>query len=271
MNRRAAHDSRTDAAWLTDALRQQAGQHEADSRRIEARFARLTATAAEPARARSRRFVRLTRLTRLRLIGVPLGVLAVAATATVAVGVSLGITARTPHQPSQAAPPSSPRATATGHQPIPQSTPSPQRPAGTASPHTESSPTARSGPTGPLAAAGTIDSHSNPYWAQADLTVTTTRAIHALHAVVTVSGGASVQSTGSWATLPATAITVATKQTAGGLVYDITLKPGQTLQPGAYTFGLQFDHPAAGHNFALDAYTVTSDAAQASATGTFAN
>lgn len=271
MNRRAAHDSHADAAWLTDALREQAGQHEADPRRIQASFERLTAAAAEPTRTRSRRFVRLTRLTRLRLIGVPLGVLAVAATATVAVGVSLGITARSPHPQSQAAPPSSPRATATGYQPLPQSTLSPPRPAGSASSHTESSPIAPSGPTaGPLAAAGTVDSHSNPYWAQEDLTVTTTRAIHALHAVVTVSGGANVRSTGSWATLPAAAITVTANQTAGGLVYDISLKPGQTLQPGTYAFGLQFDR-GTGHDFSQDSYTVTSDAAQTSATGTFSN
>lgn len=269
MNRRTAHGSQPDTAWLTGALRAQAGEHEADSRRIQARFERLTA-AEQPARAKSRPLVRLNRLTRLRLIGVPLGLLAVAATATVAVGVSLGITARSPHPASQAAPPNSPSATASASRPVPQNTQSAQHPAGASPAHTESSSTGPSAPSGPLTATGVVDSHTNPYWAQEDLTVTTTRAIHALHLVVMVSGGASVKSTGSWATLPAADIIVTANQTPGGLVYDIALKPGQTLQPGSYGFGVQFNR-GTGHDFSQDAYTVESDAAQDPTTGKFSS
>jgi hypothetical protein len=257
MNHRAAHDPRSDAEWLTAALREQADQHEAQRRRVDARFEALTASTPGRARARSRtrlRSRRLVRVTRLRLIGVPLGLFAVVATATVAVGVSLGITTRTTHVPSQAAPASSPRPTAGNRQATPQGTTSAQRPAGTASAHTESSSPGPTASTGPLTAAGTVDTHSTQYWAQEDLTLTSTRVIRALHVVVTVSGGASVQSTGLWTTILAADVTTAVHQTSGGLVYEITLNPGQTLEPGSYAFGLQFNRPATGHDFALDTY-----------------
>jgi hypothetical protein len=297
MNRPEARDPHTDAEWLAAALREQADSHEPDRHRIDARFESLIARP-QPAptqghsrsetrnRAQGRasshlRPRRLIRLTRIRLIGVPLGVLAVAATATVAVGVSLGITGRTTHLPSQAAPSSSPRSTSPGHQTIPQSSPSGQRPAGSASAHTESSPTGPAVPAGPLAVVGSVDPHSTQYWAQEDLTVTTARPIRALHVVVTVTGGNSVQSTGSWTTILAAEITTTEHRTASSLVYDITLNPGQSLQPGSYAFGLQFNRPAAGHDFTRDAYTVTAitlasntstgNTAQASAAGTFSN
>lgn len=268
MNQPRAREPHTDAAWLTSALREQAGEHEADLSRIEATFGRLTAD--EPRRtAHPRRGSRL----RLRLIGVPLGVLATVATATVAVGVSLGITARTTHPSNQAVPPTGPQPTASGHQPTQSTTPSALYPAGTTSARSESSPSAPATATGPLRATGSVDSHSTQYWAQENLTVTTTRAVRALHVVVTVSGGPAVQSTGWWSTILAANLTTTVNQVPTGLSYDITVKPGQILQPGSYAFGLQFDRPATGHEFSLDAYTITAttadNAAQISATGSF--
>jgi len=266
-SRPGAHEPRTDAAWLTSALREQADEHEADLTRIETGFDRLTA--GESRRTEHRRPAQLLRL---RLIGIPLGALAAVATATVAAGVTLGITARTTQVASQAAPSSSPLLTAHDRQPTPQPTPSVLRPAGTTSAHSESSPTAR---VGPLRATGTVDSHSTQYWAQEDLTITTTHAIHALHVVITVSGGSSAQSTGWWSTILSGNVDATASQIPGGLLYDITLKPGQTLQPGSYAFGFQFDHPTTGHKFSLDTYAVTATAtdgaAQVSATGAFSN
>lgn len=280
MNRSGARDPRTDAAWLTAALREQADEHEADLRRIDARFENLIAQA--PARSQARdhgrsryrdrdRSTRLVRLTQLRLIGVPLGILAAIATATVAVGVTLGVTAQTAHVSAHAAPSNGPSATVAGHQPIPQLTASAPRPAGTNSTYSESSPTAPATPTGPVTATASIDSHSNPYWTQEDLTVTTTRALRALHVVVNVSGGSSVQSTGWWSTILAPYLTATVTPTADGVTYDLTLKPGQILQPAVYAFGFQFNRPA-NHNFGLDAYIVTAttdNSAPANAAGSF--
>ena len=275
MNRPRARDARSargaheDAAWLATALREQADEHEADLRRITARFDHLTA--AETRRAPRRR---PDGPLRLRLIGVPLGVLAAAATATIAVGVTLGIRAHAAHPASQAATSPSPSRSASGHQPAApgaSATPTPVRPAGTASTRDESSP---SPSPGPVTATGTVDSHSTRYWAQEDLSVTTTRVVRALGVTVIVSGGATVQSTGSWSTIPAADIDVTVSPTFGGLTYDISLKPGLTLPPGTYAFGIQFNRPAAGHDFAGDTYAVTADATsdskQATAAGTFA-
>jgi len=282
MNRSGARDPRTDAAWLTAALREQADEHEADLRRIDARFENLTVQA--PARSQARehgrsryrdrdRSARLVRITKLRLIGVPLGILAAVATATVAVGVTLGITTQTTHVSGHAAPSSGPSAKTAGQQPSPQTTASAPRPAGTTSTRSQSSPTAPVTATGPVTATATLDAHSTQYWAQENLTVTTTHAIRALHVVINVSGGSSVQSTGWWSTLLAPDLTTTVSPTADGLRYDLTLKPGQILQPAAYGFGFQFNRPAAGHNFALDTYTITAtttdNAAQAYAAGTF--
>lgn len=275
MNRSGARDPRTDAAWLTAALREQADEHEADLRRIDARFENLTVQASRRSQARDRdrdRSARLVRITKLRLIGVPLGILAAVATATVAVGVTLGITAQTPHVSGHAAPSTGPSATTGGNQPTPQTTGSAPRQAGTTSTRSQSSPAAPFTATGPVTATATVDAHSTQYWAQEDLTVTTTHAMSALHVVIDVSGGSGVQSTGWWSTILAPDLTTTVSPTADGLRYDITLKPGQILQPAAYGFGFQFNR-GVGHNFALDTYTITAttteNAAQAYAAGTF--
>jgi hypothetical protein len=269
MNRSAAHDPRPDAEWLAAELQAQADGHEADRARIEAGFDRLTATA--PRRAARRR---VGGPLRVRLLGVPLGALAAVATATIAVGVTLGVSDRTPHRASQAAASPSPSQAAVTAGTRPPSTPTPTpttfHPAGTTSPRGESAPPVSAGP---LTAAAAVDLYSNEYWAQEDLTLTTTTALHALHLVATISGGGTVQSTGWWSTIPKDELDVTVSHDSAGLVYDITLNPGQTLQPTVYRFGLQFNHPAVGHSFALDAYTVTAitvaDAQQSSVRGTF--
>ncbi|HZP53536.1 hypothetical protein [Actinocrinis sp.] len=264
MSRPRSRDPRLDTAWLSGALREQADEHEADLSRIEARFERLTVDDSRRAKGR-----RLSRPLRLRLIGVPLGALAAVATATIAVGVTLGIRERPAHPVSQVAVSPSSNRSAAGQ--LPPSTPT-LRPAGTASPRSESSPTSAP-PAGPVTAVATLDSHSNQYWTQENLTVTVTHAVKALHVVVTVSGGATVKSTGSWTTLLAPQVDSAVSQTPTGLQYDFALKPGQTLQPATYVFGFQFNRPA-GHAFALDAYTVTATTVDgtgpASASGNFA-
>jgi hypothetical protein len=280
MNRSAAPDPRPDTAWLTAALREQAQEHEADATRIDAKFERLIAD--DPRRSRGRagprrrpqvrpRRGRLVGPLRLRLIGIPLGILAAVASAAVAVAVTLGIGDGTGHSPNQGAPAPTPSRTAMDQRPTSQTTASAVHPAGTASTHSQSSPTA---PAGPLTAVGIVDSHSTQYWSQENLTVTTTRAVRGLHVIVAVSGGTTVQSTGSWTTILPANVDTTVRTIPGGLTYDITLKAGQTLQPTSYLFGFQFNRPASGHTFTLDTYTVTAtltdNAAQATASGTFA-
>ena len=66
MNSPRPGDPRLDPEWLVGALQEQAAEHEADLRRIDARFDRLVTH--DPRRSGSRR---LLRPARLRLIGVP--------------------------------------------------------------------------------------------------------------------------------------------------------------------------------------------------------
>ena len=265
-NRQRARDPQPDAGWLAAALREQAHQHEADPGRISARFEHLIAgerRPAEPRRAEPRRHVGPARL---RLIGVPLGFL-VLASAIVAVAVSLGLGNSPAVHPSSkvAALPTGLGSTAATSGPGSLSASSVALPGTTP---------ARSAttPAGPLTAAGTVDPHSSQYWAQENLTVTTTLPIRELEVTVAVSGGQSVRSTGVWTTLLPPEVETTVRSEPGGLVYEITLKPGQTLWPAAYGFGFQFNRPSAGHEFTLDTYrvtAVTTDGASESASGVF--
>lgn len=266
MNSPRSGDPRLDPEWLVGALREQAEEHEADLGRVQEGFERLTA--GEPRRAGSRR---LLRPARLRLIGVPLGVLLSVATATVALGVTFAITAHTTRPADQTPPSSSPVSTARSHQPTPRSVSGATGPTGTATTRNQSSPTASAGS---LTATGTVDARSNQYWGQGNVTLTSTQAIHTLHLTVRVSGGAAVQSTGWWTTVvPLNMVTTTVSQVQDGLVYDVSLEPGQTLGPGTYEFGFQFNHPVAGHDFAADTYAIAAtfvDAEKkASVTGKF--
>ena len=117
-----------------------------------------------------------------------------------------------------------------------------------------------------------MDPYSSQYWAQENLTVTTTRTIRELDVTVAVSGGQSVRSTGMWTTLLPPEVETTVRSEPDGLVYEITLKPGHTLQPAVYRFGFQFNRPSAGHEFTLDTYrvtAVTTDGTSESASGAF--
>lgn len=266
MNRRRTRDPHA-AEWLAAELREQADGHEPDLRRIEAKFRHLTTEGSHPVAP-----ARPMRRARLRLVGVPLGIAAAAIAVSVAAvtfGVSRGHDTDLSGQTER--PSSSRSATPEHHKLIPKVAPRPTRPAGTTSASGRPSATSTAGP---LTTIGTVDRRSNRYWAQENLTITTTRPIRGLHLSLRVSGASTVRSTGSWSTIASADITTAVNRVPGGLVYDIALKPGQTLQAGTYVFGIQFDHPVNGHDFAADTYrviaiTADSSSSRLEAFGTF--
>jgi hypothetical protein len=209
----------------------------------------------------------------VRLIGVPVGLLALIS-ATVAAVASLGPGNTPALHPSSTvgAARGGPGPTAATSGPGPLSASNSALPTATAPAGSATSATSSTGPAGPLTAAGTVDPHSSQYWAQENLTVTTTLPIRELDLTVAVSGGQTVRSTGAWTTLFPTQVETTVRSEPDGLVYEITLKPGQTLQPTAYRFGFQFNRPSAGHEFSLDTYqvtAVTADGATESASGAF--
>ncbi|HET9168284.1 MAG TPA: hypothetical protein VFN97_02575 [Actinospica sp.] len=246
------HDSQPDGEWLADRLRRHAQGHDADLARITARFERLTDDEAAPGTPRRRAMGPM----RVRLLGIPLGIAAVLASATVAVAVGVGIAVTA--TPRTVVPVTSPKtsqsATATiasANPPSPSSAPT----EGATSPATTATGSAGSG--GQLAATASVDAHSTQYWAQENLTVTPAKTISELRITVTVSGGSSVVSTGMWTTIVPASIETSATPVSGGLEYQVTLKPGQSLKPAVYRFGFQFNRPASGHDFALDTYHVT--------------
>jgi hypothetical protein len=271
MKRRRARDSQPDAAWLAAALREQAHEHEADPGRIGARFERLIDGERRPGEPR-----RYAGPARLRVAGVSLGLLAALASAAVAVAASRGLGDRpAAHPSSQAAALSgSPGSTAAAPGPSSLSASNAALPPATTPPVATPARSAATatGPADPPTAAGAVDPHSSQYWVQENLAVTTTRPIRELDVTVTVSGGSAVRSTGTWTTILPADVGTTVSSVPDGLVYDITLKPGQILQSAVYSFGFQFNRPSAGHDFALDTYrvsAVTTDGATESASGRF--
>lgn len=258
-------DSR-DGAWLSDALRDRAQSHDADLGRITARFEQLTdgrATHAAPRR-------RLSGPMRVRLLGIPLGIAAALTSATLAVAVSVGIAvSASPHLTVPVVTPKTSAAPTTA---------APSSPAPTSAPAvgpTTSVPSRATGsgvPTGRLATTAWVDSHSTEYWAQENLNFTTTSAIKTLRITVTVSGGPAVASTGVWTTIAKADLDTTVTRVAGGLEYEVTLKPGQLLPAALNRLGFQFNRPAVGHDFALDTYSINATAADGAtldASGTF--
>jgi hypothetical protein len=256
-----------DGAWLSDALRDQARGHDADLERITARFEQLT-TGGAASRAPRRRALGPMRV---RLLGIPLGIAAALASATVALAVSVGIAVSA--SPHPVVPVTTPKTSATA------TTAAPNTPTASSAP--AASPTASatatqtggdSGAIGHLPSAASVDAQSTEYWVQENLTVTPTGTIRDLRITVAVSGGSSVASTGIWTTIAAADLDTTVTRVSGGLVYEVTLKPGQSLRPAVYRFGFQFNRPASGHDFALDTYSVSAtgaDGATLSASGAF--
>lgn len=167
--------------------------------------------------------------------------------------------------PTQAASPSpspSPSSEATGRAPLPSATPgggpapepSASSPAGTASAD------AGGERDGPLSSAGSIDPHSNEFWAQSDLTLRTTRELASLTVELKVAQTGGVTSTGAWRSLPEQDFTQTVREADGFVVYTWELRAGRTVPAGTWVFAGQYDHERGGRAAGSDRYTVTGTA-----------
>ncbi|GAA3004409.1 hypothetical protein JCM13580A_51100 [Streptomyces drozdowiczii] len=115
---------------------------------------------------------------------------------------------------------------------------------------------------GPLWTGGVVDPHSNPYWAQSNVTLRTTEPLSALTVELRVAETGGLDSTGSWRSLPEPDFTVSVNESGGYLVYRWTLRPGRTVPAGTHTFAGQYNH-AEGDRDATGDY-VTAHAVRAS-------
>ncbi|MFF4020402.1 hypothetical protein [Streptomyces sp. NPDC001843] len=159
---------------------------------------------------------------------------------------------------SRAAPPS--------HRASPSATPAPKASA------TTRAPTARGTQDGPLWSDGSVDPHSNDFWAQSNLTLKTSKPLTALTVRLKVAQTGGVSTTGAWRSLPEADFTQTVREKNGFLVYTWVLKEGRTVPAGQWVFAGQYDHERGGRDAKDDTYTATGTAggAQYAVQGDFA-
>ncbi len=114
-----------------------------------------------------------------------------------------------------------------------------------------------SGPDGSVTSTGVIDPHSNPYWTESDVKLSTTRPLTSLTVELRIARTGGVANNSSFTSAPGTTAVVSVE--GDQLVYRWTLDAGQTLAAGGYTFAGQFDHDEGDRDTGGDGFTVTAD------------
>ncbi|GAA0691847.1 hypothetical protein GCM10010193_53000 [Kitasatospora atroaurantiaca] len=152
-----------------------------------------------------------------------------------------------PRSPGSGQPGDTPSPSGTGRPSAPATTPQPGHtsaapPGGT---HTED---------GPLWADGSVDPHSNSFWAQSNVTLRTRKPLTALTVELRIAQTGGVRNTGSWQTLPGDDFTISVREDNGVLVYRWTLKSGRTVPVGQHVFAGQYNHTAGGRDAHGDTY-----------------
>ncbi|MBQ0882714.1 hypothetical protein ACPZ13_22980 [Streptomyces sp. IPPR8] len=272
---------------LRARLREAAGAHRPDRARILARVERGMAGGAAPAHHRATRppllgWARVTGAT-----AAVAGVLAVGGYA-----VASAVKDDAPPQRSVAASPTpaatpSPQETADRMPapPAPEATGStapgskaPDAPASSRPPAATSTATGSARPPasavqdGPLWSDGSVDPHSNDFWAQSNVTLKTAEPLTALTVELRVAQTGGVTSTGAWRSLPEDDFAFTVGERDGFLVYRWTLKEGRTVPAGEWMFAGQYDHDRGGRDAHGDRYsaTATATSGQLSVRGDFA-
>ncbi|WP_369168410.1 hypothetical protein AB5J49_11195 [Streptomyces sp. R28] len=271
MMRRDVHDE------LRARLHEAADTHQPDRARILARVERGMADPAGQTRA-------VHRATRAPVYGWFRVVSATAAAAGVlAVGgyaVASAVKEDTPQQTVATSPTPTPSPDATSRAPVPPVSPTPEQPqtrepSGSPSqqpPETARPPAAVGEEDGPLWSVGSVDAHSNEFWAQSDLRLRTREQLTALTIQLKVAQTGGVTSTGTWRSPPEDDFALTVEEKDGFLVYTWVLKEGRTVPAGEWVFAAQYNHERGGRDAKGDSYAMTATAGgeQLSVAGDFA-
>ncbi|MGW7528129.1 hypothetical protein [Streptomyces sp. NPDC054783] len=149
--------------------------------------------------------------------------------------------------------------------PGPSRTPSAATPSRT--PTTSRTPTASRRPhvahgaqDGPLWSDGSVDPHSNDFWAQSDVTLKASKQLTALTVQLKVAQTGGVSSAGAWRSLPEEDFTQSVVERDGFVVCTWTLKDGRAVPAGQWVFAGQYDHARGGRDAKDDSYTITGTA-----------
>ncbi|MCX4879916.1 hypothetical protein [Streptomyces sp. NBC_00847] len=125
---------------------------------------------------------------------------------------------------------------------------------------------------GPLSSEGTVDPHSNGFWAQSDLTLKNAEQLTSLTVQLKVAQTGGVSSTGAWRALPEQDFDLTVGEQDGFVVYTWVLKAGRTVPKGEWVFAAQYNHKSGSRDTKNDSYTIraTADKEQRSVGGGFA-
>ncbi|MFD5266200.1 hypothetical protein [Streptomyces sp. NPDC058335] len=125
---------------------------------------------------------------------------------------------------------------------------------------------------GPLWSDGSVDPHSNDFWAQSNVTLKAARQLTELTVQLKVAQTGGVSSAGAWRSLPEGDFTFTVEERDDFLVYTWVLKEGRTVPKGEWVFAGQYDHDRGGRDAKDDSYAVVgaADGQKGSVGGDFA-
>ncbi|MEU6258216.1 hypothetical protein [Streptomyces sp. NPDC047043] len=125
---------------------------------------------------------------------------------------------------------------------------------------------------GPLWSDGSVDPHSNDFWAQSNITFKTSEQLTSLTVQLKVAQTGGVGSAGAWRSLPEQDFDLTVGEQNGFLVYTWTLKEGRTVPKGEWVFAGQYNHQRGGRDAKDDTYSImaTADGQQRAVGGDFA-
>ncbi|WP_369257508.1 hypothetical protein [Streptomyces sp. R35] len=271
---------------LRAGLREAAEAYEPDRARILARVERGMAGADE--RRPSRRAARPPLLGWARVVGATAAVASVLAVGGYAV--ASAVKDDTPAQQTVAVSPTpDPSPDATSRAPVDpdpthrsgtseQSGKPSSSPSGSPTPENSTSATAQPPATGgtedgPLWSDGSVDPHSNEFWAQSNVTLKNSKQLTSLTVELKIRQTGGVTNAGAWRSLPEDDFTTTVVEKDGFLVYTWVLKPDHTVWGGEWVFAGQYDHDRGGRDAKDDSYSMTAtdtDGKQSAVKGGFA-
>ncbi|MFI7411467.1 hypothetical protein ACIBU0_22640 [Streptomyces sp. NPDC049627] len=184
----------------------------------------------------------------------------------------------TPQQTVATSPTPTPSPDATSRAPVPpaptpKDTPESRETPEAPQPTSPARPPAAKDEDGPLWSDGSVDPHSNEFWAQSNVTLRTSEQLTALTVQLKVAQTGRVASTGAWRALPEDDFTLTVGERDGFLVYTWVLKAGRTVPKGEWVFAGQYNHDRGGRDAKDDSYAMTATAGgeQLSVAGGFAS
>lgn len=121
-------------------------------------------------------------------------------------------------------------------------------------------PTSGSEEDGPLWSDGSVDPHSNDFWAQSNLTLKTSERLTELTVQLRIAQTGGVSSAGAWRSLPEQDFDLTVGEDDGFLVYTWVLKDGRTVPKGEFVFAGQYNHERGGRDAGDDGYAMTARA-----------